>query len=66
MTAHSDARCGAATPVFHFAHIDNLSTVVRKGLHCDSTVQSSDLLRQEVGHQGVKALRRSVGGGWCF
>ena len=55
----SDTRGGAATRVFHFTPIDNLATIVREGLHCDSTVQSSGLLLQEVGNQGVKGLRRS-------
>ena len=54
----SDARGGEATRVFHFTHIDNLSTIVREGLHCDSTVQGSGLLLQEVGNQDIKELRR--------
>lgn len=53
-----DARGGAATPVFHFTHIDNLSAIAREGLHCDSTVQGSGLLLQEVGNQDIKELRR--------
>lgn len=54
----SDARGGEATRVFHFTHIDNLSTVAREGLQCDSTVQGSGLLLQEVGNQDIKELRR--------
>lgn len=54
----SDARGGEATRVLHFTHIDNLSTVAREGLQCDSTVQGSGLLLQEVGNQDIKELRR--------
>ena len=54
----SDTRGGAATPVFHFTHIDNLSTIARDGLRCDSDVQPSGLLRQEVGNLSIKDLRR--------
>lgn len=54
----ADARGGAATPVFHFTHIDNLPTIARDGLRCDSDVQPSGLLRQEIGNQGIKDLRR--------
>ena len=55
----SDARGGEATRVFHFTHIDNLSTIVREGLHCDSTVKGSGLLQQEVSNQDIKSMRRA-------
>lgn len=50
---------GARTPVFHFTHIDNLETIARDGLYCDSGVRDEGLLRTEVGNQEIKDRRRS-------
>ncbi len=51
-------RGGAATPVFHFTHIENLATIVRDGLRCDSAIQATGLLLQEVGNRDIKSMRR--------
>ena len=56
---HSDTWGGAATPVFHFTHIDNLATIAASGLQCDTRIQTTKILRQEVGNQDIKSMRRA-------
>lgn len=51
-------RGGAATPLFHFTHIDHLPTIAQKGLQCDSVVQGTGYLQQEVGNRDIKERRR--------
>lgn len=56
---HSKTWGGAATPVFHFTHIDNLTTIAASGLQCDTRIQTANILQQEVGNQGIKSMRRA-------
>ena len=56
---HSDVCGGEATPVFHFTHIDNLATLAAGGLQCDTRIQATRVLQQEVGNQDIKSMRRA-------
>lgn len=47
------------TPLFHFTHVDHLETVLASGLRCDSAMQGTAELVNEVGNRDVKQRRRS-------
>jgi hypothetical protein len=44
--------------LFHFTHLDNLESIVRDGLQCDSVAQAGRI-RVEVGNHDIK-LRAPV------
>ncbi len=47
--------------LFHFTHLDNLSTILREGaLLSDAVVQGRGLLSNECGHPGIKDRRRRI------
>lgn len=53
-----NATGGDETPVLHFTHIENLATIARHGLQCDSDVQTTGRLKHEIGHRDIKRQRR--------
>ncbi|NKS16898.1 DUF4433 domain-containing protein [Rhodococcus hoagii] len=58
------------TPVGHFTHIDQLSTIATRGLMSDTRAQAEGLLTTEAGNVSIKARRRerpvSAGPGVSF
>ncbi|HEU5036075.1 MAG TPA: DUF4433 domain-containing protein [Nocardioides sp.] len=47
------------TSVYHFTRVEHLPTIVDQGLLCDKQAQSDGVLAIEVGHQDIKAARRT-------
>ncbi|QYG12081.1 DUF4433 domain-containing protein [Microbacterium sp. PAMC22086] len=46
------------TIVYHFTHVDHLSTIVEHGLLSDASAAAGSLLTTEVGNRGIKDQRR--------
>lgn len=47
------------TPVYHFTHVDNLSTILREGIQCHAQAGASGLTAVDIGNRAIKATRAS-------
>ena len=45
--------------LFHITHMSNLASIAKRGLQCDSEMESAERSFRDVGNRGIKSQRRT-------
>ena len=45
--------------LFHITHMSNLASIAKRGLQCDSEMESAERSFRDVGNRGIKSQRRA-------